>query len=82
MREQGGGPAAAVYWFDGDPRWRPPQQVTPLTAQVEADVCIVGGGFTGLWSALHIKRLAPRTEVVLLEREFCGAGAAGRNGGW
>jgi glycine/D-amino acid oxidase-like deaminating enzyme len=77
-----GAPAAAVYWFDGDPRWTPPEQITPLTGSIEADVCIVGGGYTGLWSALHIKRLAPQTEVVLVEREFCGAGAAGRNGGW
>ena len=66
----------------GDARWQPPSDVTPLTAAVEADVCIVGGGFTGLWSALHIKKLSPGTEVVLLEREFCGSGAAGRNGGW
>jgi glycine/D-amino acid oxidase-like deaminating enzyme len=82
QRRSEGGPAAAVYWFDGDPRWEPPERVTPLTADVEADVCVVGGGFTGLWSAIHIKRLSPATEVVLLEREFCGAGAAGRNGGW
>ena len=39
-------------------------------------------GFTGLWTALSIKRLAPATDVVLVEREYCGAGASGRNGGW
>jgi glycine/D-amino acid oxidase-like deaminating enzyme len=75
-------PTAGVYWFAGDPRWEPPKDVTPLTTTIEADVCIVGGGFTGLWSALHIKKLSRDTEVVLLEREFCGSGAAGRNGGW
>ena len=47
-----------------------------------ADVCIVGGGFTGLWAALQIKRLAPDADIVLIEREYCGAGASGRNGGW
>ena len=54
----------------------------PLTRTVHADVCIVGGGFSGLWAAYWIKRLAPDADVVLLEREFCGAGASGRNGGW
>jgi len=78
----GTAPKAAVFWFDGDERWTPPDDVTPLTTTTTADVCIVGGGFTGLWSALHIKRLSPGTDVVLLEREFCGSGAAGRNGGW
>ena len=42
----------------------------------------MGGGFSGLWAAYWIKRLAPDATVVLLEREFCGAGASGRNGGW
>jgi len=72
---------AGVYWFAGDPRWQAPD-ITPLTTTVKADVCVVGGGFTGLWAALHTKWLRPEAEVVLVEREFCGAGAAGRNGGW
>jgi glycine/D-amino acid oxidase-like deaminating enzyme len=41
-----------------------------------------GGGFTGLWTALQIKRLAPDVDIALIEREYCGAGASGRNGGW
>lgn len=49
---------------------------------MNADVCIVGGGFTGLWTALNIKRHAPDADVVLLEREVCGSGASGRNGGF
>ena len=72
---------AGVYWQGGDSRWRP-HDLVPLTASVRADVCIVGGGFTGLWTALSIMRLAPDTEIVLVEREYCGAGASGRNGGW
>jgi glycine/D-amino acid oxidase-like deaminating enzyme len=72
---------AAVYWQGGDPRWQP-RDIVPLTTTERADVCIVGGGFTGLWAALSIKRLAPGTDVVLVEREYCGAGASGRNGGW
>ena len=76
-----GGAQAAVYWQGGDPRWQPGDLV-PLTTTERADVCIVGGGFTGLWTALSIKRLAPEADVVAVEREYCGAGASGRNGGW
>ena len=72
---------AAVYWQGGDLRWQP-RELVPLTTTERADVCIVGGGFTGLWTALSVKRLAPETDVVIVEREYCGAGASGRNGGW
>jgi glycine/D-amino acid oxidase-like deaminating enzyme len=72
---------AAVYWQGGDPRWQP-AGVVPLTTTERADVCIVGGGFTGLWTAIWVKRLAPEADVVVVEREYCGAGASGRNGGW
>jgi glycine/D-amino acid oxidase-like deaminating enzyme len=76
-----GGTQAAVYWQGGDPRWQL-RDMVPLTTTERADVCIVGGGFTGLWAAIAIKRLAPETDVVVVEREYCGAGASGRNGGW
>ncbi len=72
---------AAVFWQGGDPRWNT-VDILPLTTTERADVCIVGGGFTGLWTALSVKRLSPGTDVVLIEREYCGAGASGRNGGW
>ncbi len=45
-------------------------------------MCIVGAGFTGLWTAYYLKRAAPDLRVVVLEREFAGFGASGRNGGW
>lgn len=54
----------------------------PLQGREEADVCIVGGGFTGLWTAVQIKRLDPSCRVVLLEADICGGGASGRNGGF
>ena len=75
-------PQEAVFWFGGDARWQAATERRPLTRSVRADVCIVGGGFSGLWAAYWLKRLAPDADVVLLEREFCGSGASGRNGGW
>ena len=74
-------PRDAVFWCGGDERWRPPD-IAPLTDAVSADLCIVGGGFTGLWTALYVKQLAPETDVVLVEQFVCGTGASGRNGGW
>ena len=54
----------------------------PLPALTSVDVCIVGAGFTGLWTAYYLKRAAPSLSIVVLEREFSGFGASGRNGGW
>jgi glycine/D-amino acid oxidase-like deaminating enzyme len=54
----------------------------PLEEAIDADLCIVGGGYTGLWAALYAKELDPGREVVLLEATRCGNGASGRNGGF
>jgi glycine/D-amino acid oxidase-like deaminating enzyme len=54
----------------------------PLDGAIECDVAIVGGGYTGLWTALELRRADPSLDVVVLEREACGFGASGRNGGW
>jgi glycine/D-amino acid oxidase-like deaminating enzyme len=53
-----------------------------LEGDISADVCIVGGGFTGLWTALALKEREPSADVVLLEADVCGAGPSGRNGGF
>src|SRR5690349_3303927 len=58
------------------------EAVAPLIGQIRADVCIVGGGYAGLWTALHIKEIDPSVDVVILEADICGAGASGRNGGF
>jgi putative aminophosphonate oxidoreductase len=53
-----------------------------LFEDTKADVCIVGGGYTGLWTALRIKELEPAADVVVLEQDICGGGPSGRNGGF
>ena len=53
-----------------------------LEGALEADVCVVGGGYTGLWTALSLKEREPSLHVALLEAETCGAGPSGRNGGF
>ncbi len=54
----------------------------PLTGDVDVDVAIVGGGYTGLWTALAVLEREPAADVAVLEAEFCGAGPSGRNGGF
>jgi len=54
----------------------------PLAGTVTADVCVVGGGFAGMWAALEMTEQAPDAKVVVIEAEQCGFGASGRNGGW
>ncbi|HEY7004526.1 MAG TPA: FAD-dependent oxidoreductase [Gaiellaceae bacterium] len=53
-----------------------------LLEDTTADVCIVGGGYTGLWTALRIKELEPDADVVVVEQDICGGGPSGRNGGF
>lgn len=54
---------------------------SPLQGNADCDVAIVGGGYAGLWTALRIKEQAPDTRMTVLEADFCGSGASGRNGG-
>ncbi|MEJ8824874.1 FAD-dependent oxidoreductase [Variovorax humicola] len=52
-----------------------------LQGAQRADVCIVGGGFTGLWTAIQAKQQDPALDIAIIESDLCGAGASGRNGG-
>jgi glycine/D-amino acid oxidase-like deaminating enzyme len=67
------------WWQEEAP---PDDELPPLAGDVDAEVAIVGGGFTGLWTALELKRSNPTAHVVLLEGARCGDGASGRNGGF
>ena len=55
--------------------------INQLNSKEIADICIVGGGYTGLWTAINIKEKNPNTNVTLIEKDLCGSGASGRNGG-
>lgn len=59
-----------------------PQPRPPLEGDLACDVCILGGGLTGLWTAYRLLEANPNLDVVILEAEFAGYGASGRNGGW
>ncbi|MER7539550.1 FAD-dependent oxidoreductase [Streptomyces sp. NPDC097704] len=67
------------FWYaqEGAPAPR-----EPLPGDTTADVCIVGGGYTGLWTAYYLKKAVPFLNITVLEAKFCGYGASGRNGGW
>jgi glycine/D-amino acid oxidase-like deaminating enzyme len=68
------------YWIEEAGK---PEPRGPLGGRVEADVLVVGGGYTGMWSAWYAKQLEPGARVVLLEAEpVCGRGPSGRNGGF
>jgi glycine/D-amino acid oxidase-like deaminating enzyme len=67
------------FWLDSLPD-RPVHD--PLTGSTGADLCIVGGGYTGLWAALAAKAADPGRDVIVLEATRCGSGASGRNGGF
>jgi glycine/D-amino acid oxidase-like deaminating enzyme len=69
----------ASFWLDDLPARAPD---APLQGVADADLCIVGGGFTGLWAALHAKADDPSRDVVVLEADVVGGGASGRNGGF
>ncbi len=71
--------APAIFWLDDPAR---PAPRPPLESDAEADLVVVGGGLTGLWTALLAREADPTRAVVLLESERIAHGASGRNGGF
>jgi glycine/D-amino acid oxidase-like deaminating enzyme len=70
---------ATGYWIE---EAGAPEPCAPLEEWIEADVAIIGGGYLGMWTAWHVLERHPGATVVLLERERCGFGPSGRNGGF
>lgn len=60
----------------------PPFELPPLDADVDVDVTVIGGGLSGLWTAMWLRRFDPALQILVLERDRIGFGASGRNGGW
>ena len=65
--------------------WKKGQSINcrpALSGSKSFDVAIIGAGFSGLWSAYHLKQLQPELKIAIFEKEYVGFGASGRNGGW
>jgi glycine/D-amino acid oxidase-like deaminating enzyme len=73
---------ARSFWLQEALAAHPGARCPPLIERVSADVCIVGGGFAGLWTAQELLDRDPGLRIVLLEADICGGGASGRNGGF
>ncbi len=67
-------------WLDGLHETLTPRP--GLSGDVDVDVAIVGGGYSGLWTAYYLLQNDPSIRVCIVERDICGFGASGRNGGW
>ncbi|WP_235833789.1 NAD(P)/FAD-dependent oxidoreductase [Aeromicrobium chenweiae] len=67
------------FWWEQIGR---PEPRAGLDGDLTCDVCVVGGGLSGLWTAYTLAGLDPTLDIVVLEAEFAGYGASGRNGGW
>ena len=73
-------PRALSFWHDTVPGDLAPRPALPGDQSV--DIAIVGAGYTGLWTAYYLKRADPSLRIAVLEANFAGFGASGRNGGW
>jgi glycine/D-amino acid oxidase-like deaminating enzyme len=67
------------YWLE---EASTPEPAGALEGDRDADVVVIGGGYTGMWAAWQVKALEPEARVVLLEADLCGRGPSGRNGGF
>ena len=77
-------PARRSWWLEEAlalPEFAGPE-TPPLEGDTTADVVILGGGYTGMWTAWFLKEREPSLDVILLERDICGGGPSGRNGGF
>jgi glycine/D-amino acid oxidase-like deaminating enzyme len=80
MRRMNGDYRDVSFWLESSGDDLAPRPA--LDGSTQADVAILGGGYSGLWTAYYLLRAQPDLRVVILEREVCGFGASGRNGAW
>ena len=73
------GASTVPFWLDTPAR---PSARPALTGRIRCDLAVVGGGYSGLWTALRAKELDPGRDVVLIEADRIGGAASGRNGGF
>jgi glycine/D-amino acid oxidase-like deaminating enzyme len=74
--------ALRSWWMEEALADDPGDPCPPLAADTTADVLVLGGGYTGLWTAFFLKERDPGIDVTLLEQDICGGGPSGRNGGF
>ena len=67
------------YWMEDADE---PDSNATLVRTESCDLCVVGGGYTGLWTAIIAKERDPSADVVLIDAHECGSAASGRNGGF
>ncbi len=80
-RWPGQAPRTRSLWIDEALAADAAAELRSLEGEQRADVCIVGGGFTGLWTAVRLLERAPSLRVTIVEADLCGSGASGRNSG-
>ena len=71
-----------VLWWDLLPEGLRQPLGEQLSTDVEADVAIIGAGYTGLWTAYYLQEHSPELRIAIVEKHIAGYGASGRNGGW
>lgn len=75
-------PARRSWWLEEALAADPGEPCPPLDRDIESEVVILGGGYTGMWTAHFLKERDPGIDVVLIEQDICGGGPSGRNGGF
>ena len=74
--------AGRSWWLRDALADDPGEPAAPLRRDLETDVVVLGGGYTGMWTALHLTDLDPNVKIAIVEQDICGGGASGRNGGF
>jgi glycine/D-amino acid oxidase-like deaminating enzyme len=75
-------PGRRSYWLREALAADPGEPCPPLTGSTDVDVAVLGGGFTGMWTAFFLTEYAPGVKIAVIEQDICGGGPSGRNGGF